>query len=405
MARGSDDADEPSLAPGTILDGRYRLERRLGKGGMGTVYAAQDAALARTIALKLLSKRHAADERAVERFRREARQASQAHHPHIVEVLALGQTNGQWYLTMELLDGLDLSDAIALQGCYEPRDLPPLLDPVLRALEHAHGLGLVHRDLKPENIFLARAADDELIVKLLDFGLVQVPDGGAQQQLTRTGIVVGTPAYMAPEQAIGAPVDGRADLYALGCVAYAMLCGEPPFTDASVVRLLNAQVTQAPKPPSQRRVALLHAAVVDRFILRALEKAPERRFQSASEMRSALAELAAAVGEPEAAQRRLTLPPSSRTPATPLSLPTPEGQPVELARTLANAGPPVTPASPTPLDLAAPATTTPTQLAERPTPVSLVPSAARVSPLGIALSALFGATVAAIVVWLCLRGK
>src|SRR5690606_33325917 len=124
-------------------------------------------------------------------------------HPNVVEVIDLGQADGREYLAMELLEGMDLCDAIQLAGGYDPLDTVPILDQVLSALEAAHGAGLVHRDLKPENVFLAQAPDGELTVRLLDFGVVKVSEGGAQAQLTRTGMVVGTPDYMAPEQAIG----------------------------------------------------------------------------------------------------------------------------------------------------------------------------------------------------------
>jgi serine/threonine-protein kinase len=291
-----------------MVAGKYKIEKKLGEGGMGSVYSAWHVDLRRQVALKIISRKHSREPRVVERFRREARMASQARHPNIVDVLDLGENEGRWYLAMELLDGIDLFDAITLKRTYDPGELISVLDPILSALDCAHGLGLVHRDLKPENIFLARMDDGEVRLKLLDFGVVKVMDDGAQQHLTRTGTVVGTPEYMAPEQATGALVDKRADLYAIGCVAYAMLCGGPPFVDKSVLRVLTAQVSTMPTLPSLLRPGLAAADKVDAFIMKAVAKKPEQRFQSAGEMRAALAELARAVGDPSAPSRQISIP-------------------------------------------------------------------------------------------------
>ncbi|HUS67107.1 MAG TPA: serine/threonine-protein kinase [Kofleriaceae bacterium] len=383
------------LAPGTILAGKYRIARSIGAGGMGIVYAASHVDLGTQVALKVIARQHSSDEEMVERFRREARMASQARHPHIVDVLDLGCADGQWYLAMEMLDGLDLFDAIVLQRGYQPAELIAVLDPVLSALETAHGLGLVHRDLKPENIFLAHGPNREVVVKLLDFGVVKVIDEGAQSQLTRTGSVIGTPEYMAPEQATGGKVDARADLYAVGCVAYAMLCGAPPFVDKSVLRVLTAHVTTPPEPPSWVRPNLPFAALVDAFVLRALEKDPARRFATAAEMRLALSDLARAVGAPDATTRPIRLP-EAGPPG--FGDPRPSGPPAssdDLARTVPDwppharspftAGPPAAPKAP-PLPAAG-------------TRAPVPPAPARISTVGILLAALVGALVAALATW------
>jgi serine/threonine-protein kinase len=297
---------ERELVPGDLVGERYRIVRRIGKGGMGTVYEAEHLMLRRHVALKVIARQHSLDARHVERFRREARVAAQLRHPNVVEVIDLGQADGREYLAMELLEGMDLCDAIQLAEGYDPLDTVPILDQVLGALEAAHGAGLVHRDLKPENIFLAQAPDGELTVRLLDFGVVKVPEGGAQAQLTRTGMVVGTPDYMAPEQATGSELDARADLYALGCIAFAMVCGRPPFRDRSVLLLMAAHVTKPPPLPSSLREGLSPA--VDEFILRALQKDPARRYASAAEMRSALHRMAHRLGAQTGSQRRIVLP-------------------------------------------------------------------------------------------------
>jgi eukaryotic-like serine/threonine-protein kinase len=241
---------DEALAPGHVLGGRYRIDRRIGQGGMGTVYAATHLQLRRAVAVKVIARQHTADPRQVARFRREARVATQLKHRNVVEVLDLGQADGREYIAMELLEGVDLCDAIQLAGSYEPVDAISVLDQVLAALDAAHTAGLVHRDLKPENIYLAQSPTGEITVKLLDFGVVKVMEEGGQAQLTRTGTVVGTPEYMAPEQATGGTVDARADLYALGCIAQAMFCGRPPFVGKSVLLVMASQVSQAPPLPS-----------------------------------------------------------------------------------------------------------------------------------------------------------
>jgi serine/threonine-protein kinase len=298
--------DEEILPPGTVLAGRYRIDRKIGSGGMGVVYAAEHLALKRPVALKVIGRRHTAEPRQIARFRKEARVASQLRHPNVVEVIDLGQADGREYLAMEFLEGLDLCDAIHLADGYTVEDAVPILDQVLAALEVAHETGLVHRDLKPENVFLAQQPDGTHTVKLLDFGVVKVMEEGGQQHLTRTGTVVGTPEYMAPEQATTGEVDARADLYAVGCIAYAMFVGRPPFVDKSVLMVMSSHVKLPPTPPSKKRPTLKQGPAVDAFVLKALEKSPEKRYQSAAEMRAGLQKLASSVGGIPA--RKITLP-------------------------------------------------------------------------------------------------
>ena len=378
-----DDDDDDLLAPGIVLGGRYRIGKLLGKGGMGIVYGARHVDLGRDVALKVIARRHSADERVVQRFRREARAASQARHPNIVDVLDLGEADGRWYLAMELLDGLDLAQAIALKRVYEPAELPSVLDPVLAALDSAHAIGLVHRDLKPENIFLARTSGDDAHVKVLDFGVVKIMADGAQNHLTRTGTVVGTPEYMAPEQATGGVVDARADLYAVGCVAYCMLTGKPPFTDESILAVLAAHVCNEPVPPSKLRPAMAAPRAVDAFIEKALAKRADDRFQTAAEMRAALKELATATTAPDGARIRLTIPSQQAMlqPGLGSTRPSGSSHPDELARTLPESG-----------EIAKPAASSP--------PASAAPAApSGVSTRGILVAAIVGAIIAAIATW------
>ncbi len=304
---GDDALAAPQLPIGTILGGRYRIDGYIGAGGMGTVYRAHDANVSRTVALKVITEGNA-DDKMIERFRREGRLAAAARNPNIVEIYDLGEIDGSWYMTMELLDGMNLREAMETKGTYTPVEIIPILDQLLAGLETPHRLKLVHRDLKPENVFLARGADGKITVKLLDFGVVKVVDVTAEQQLTTTGTIVGSPKYMPPEQAMARPVDARSDLYAVGCITYAMICGQPPFTDRSIVKLLMLHAMVPPLPPSQSVPDLPAAPQLDAFVLRALEKSPSARYQSAEEMREALSALATALARPDAAADPIVLP-------------------------------------------------------------------------------------------------
>jgi serine/threonine-protein kinase len=280
-----------SLDSGALVGGRYRIERRLGGGGMGIVYAAWDGAKERAVALKVIDPEHTADRAVVARFQREATIMSETRHPNLVEVLDHGEADGRSYLAMELLEGRNLAEALAERKTYEPAAAVPILDAILRALEAAHARQIVHRDLKPENVFLTPGAGGEA-VRVLDFGVAKVVGGSAQEQLTRSGTVVGTPEFMSPEQAVGTDVDARSDLYSVGCIAFAMLCGRPPFVDSWAMRVVMKQAFEPAPPPSRVRPALASAPGVDGFVARALAKKPAERFQSAAEMRSALTGMA-----------------------------------------------------------------------------------------------------------------
>lgn len=284
-------ADGP-LPPGHLLGERYRIERHLGSGGMGRVYAARQLPTDRLVALKVMNDEHMEDPRIVARFQREGQVMAQLRHPNIVEILDQGQADGRWYLAMELLQGVNLADAISQRLTYESPDAVPVLASILEALDAAHAHQVVHRDLKPENVFLARPAEGPPSVKVLDFGVAKVVGMSAQDQLTRSGTVIGTPEFMSPEQATGTKVDARSDLYAVGCIAYAMLCGRPPFVDNWPLKVVMKQAFEPHAPPSHVRPTLFGAARVDAFMARALEKEPARRYQTAGEMRTALEGLA-----------------------------------------------------------------------------------------------------------------
>jgi serine/threonine-protein kinase len=284
-------ADSHDLLPiGTLVGGRYELQRCLGSGAMGTVYAARGMSDGRPFALKIIRREHTEDPTMVARFQREGRLIAKMRHPNIVQVFELDEDSGAWFIAMELLEGKNLGTAMAHKGTYALAEASPVLLAILDALDVAHAQQIVHRDVKPENVFLVSGVGVER-VKLLDFGVAKFVDQSAQEQLTRSGVVLGTPEYMAPEQAVGTSVDHRSDLYSVGCIAYAMICGRPPFVDNWPLRVIMKQAFEPHVPPSRLRPDVPGAEAIDRFIARALQKKPEERYQSASAMRADLATL------------------------------------------------------------------------------------------------------------------
>ena len=273
-------------APGTILRERYRLDSELGRGGMGTVYRATDLELHREVAVKILSGQ-TSDGR--ERLIREARAAAALNHPHIVTIHDVGEASGLPFLVMELVAGPRLSQA-------KPTELGRVVEiaaQICAALEHAHANSIVHRDLKPDNVLLSGGSGTSN-VKLADLGLA-LPAHGAR--ISRAGVIVGTAAYMAPEQALGQPVDGRSDLYALGVLLYELTTGRRPFTGDDPLTVVSQHVHAPVVPPRVLRPDLPRA--LEAVIVRLLAKDPAQRFATATETRSAL--LAALIAEDEVA--------------------------------------------------------------------------------------------------------
>jgi serine/threonine-protein kinase len=282
---------EEVMPPGTLVASRYRLERSLGSGAMGIVYAARATSDDRPLALKVIHGEHTNDPTMIARFKREGRLIAGIRHPNVVEVFELDEADGTWFIAMELLDGTNLGDALGQKGVYQLDEAIPLLRGVLDALEVAHEQQIVHRDIRPENIFLVDRGAGPPHVKVLDFGVAKVVGSSAQDQLTRSGMVLGTPEFMSPEQAVGSSVDHRSDLYSVGCVAYAMLCGRPPFVDNWPMRVIMKQAFEPHVPPSRLRANLPCAAAIDEVMARALDKKPENRYQTAGEMRAAVMKL------------------------------------------------------------------------------------------------------------------
>jgi serine/threonine-protein kinase len=302
------------LAPGTILDGRWRIDALLGTGGMGSVYRAEHVHVGRKAAVKVLHPELCSSPAERERFRREARVATRLRSPHVVEVLDFGEdASGRSYLAMELLEGEPLRAVLDREGRLAPQRVVRLLRQLLDGLAAAHAEGIVHRDLKPENLWLSGAGDDERL-RVLDFGIAKWADARADATRTQAGLVVGTPEYLSPEQAVGGDVDRRADLYATGILAFVMLTGRHPF-DTSDLRTLVAAHAFERVPSISSSVPELAAwpRLVD-FVSRATEKDRARRAGTAEELRALLdgAELPVRSGAPGQAGP----PPASRRTAS-----------------------------------------------------------------------------------------
>jgi beta-lactam-binding protein with PASTA domain len=268
---------------GTLFDGRYKILKKIGAGGMADVYCAEDQTLGRQVAIKILNDRHAGDEQFVERFRREAQNAAGLNHPNIVSIYDRGEAEGTYYIAMEFLDGRSLKELIVARG---PSPIPVAIGyarQVLAALRFSHRNGIVHRDIKPHNVIV----DAEGRIKVTDFGIARA---GAASQMTEAGSIIGTAQYLSPEQARGAPVDQTSDLYSVGVLLYELLTGTVPFTGDTPVEIAMKHLSQIPEPPSVKRPEV--PADLDAIVLRALAKDPADRYASAEEMDADLARIA-----------------------------------------------------------------------------------------------------------------
>ena len=272
------------IEPGTLIDGRYEIVRRLGSGGMAEVYMAEDQQLGRRVALKILHRRFAEDEQFVERFRREASSAAGLSHPNVVAIFDRGEWDGTYYIAMELVEGRTLKDIVREKGPAPPDAAVDITLQILRAARYAHKHGVVHRDIKPHNVLI----DQDGRVRVTDFGIARA----GTSDMTETGSVMGTAQYLSPEQAQGRAVDARSDLYSIGIVLYELLTGQVPFDADSPVTVALKQVSEIPVPPAELVPGIPPA--IDAVVMRALEKDPDRRYQSADEFIAALDDARAA---------------------------------------------------------------------------------------------------------------
>ncbi|MBK7864031.1 MAG: serine/threonine protein kinase [Archangiaceae bacterium] len=268
---------------GKTLDGRYRLDSLLGYGGMGMVFRATQTTVGREVAVKTLNPSLAMAPQFFERFKREAEVASRLKHPNIVTIFDFGKSaDGICYIAMELLEGESLRQMVKRQGPMSLRRAAASVEQIALGLQNAHNHGVVHRDMKPHNV-LVSSIDGAEYLKVLDFGLVKANESEDEEQLTSTGQVLGTPQYMAPEQASGEPVDARTDLYALGAVFHYCLTGQSPYNANSVRKALTAALTQPlPTVASKRRGAPVPQAI-EEFLRKALAPEAADRYQNAEE--------------------------------------------------------------------------------------------------------------------------
>ncbi|MBM4363955.1 MAG: serine/threonine protein kinase, partial [Deltaproteobacteria bacterium] len=278
-----------SLQLGQVLDGKYRIVRVIGEGGMGAVYEGENTRIRRRVAIKLLHAGVASNTEMVQRFEREAQVAGTVGNDHILEILDLGSLpSGERYMVMEFLDGETLTDRIQSLGKLLPGQAVPLLRQVLRGLAAAHAAGIVHRDLKPDNVFILREkAGQRDFVKLIDFGISKFSEQGASARMTRTGTLMGTPHYMAPEQATGSSeIDRRTDIYAVGIILYECVTGRVPF-QAETFNQLLFEIALSKLVPARQLVPELDEAF-DSIIAKATARDPAHRFQSCEEFTVAL---------------------------------------------------------------------------------------------------------------------
>jgi serine/threonine protein kinase len=301
---------------GRTIGGKYEIIERIGAGGMGTVYKASQTGLNRLVAVKILKPELTRDADTVARFSREATAMSLLTHANTTRVYDFGQTDdGLLYLVMEFLEGQLITQRVAERGPLPVMEALRTTQQILRSLNEAHTKGIVHRDLKPDNIFVARAEGHHTeMVKVLDFGIAKVvaPDRRVDQFETQAGTVFGTPRYMSPEQAQGAPLDQRSDLYAVGALLYQMLTGRAPFTDDDAVVVMAKHIQELPELP--RRVAPDRPIPesLEAVVMRALAKAPDDRFQTAVTFEAALEECVMEVLASESASGRPLRRPRSR---------------------------------------------------------------------------------------------
>jgi eukaryotic-like serine/threonine-protein kinase len=268
--------------------GNYRILQKIGTGGMGAVYLAEHPLIGKKVALKVIHRELAGNREVVGRFFNEARAVNKIGNEHIVEVHDFGQSpDGHYFFLMEFLEGRTLAEVLAAERVLPVGRALHVAAQLAEALGAAHAAGIIHRDLKPDNVMLVTRLGDPDFVKILDFGLAKMFEGGAMSNLTAQGVVLGTPQYMSPEACESKRnVDHRTDIYALGVLLYQMLCGEVPFDGGSMGEVLVKQVTQA--PPAPRALNPYVPPSVEQIILRCLAKAPDARFPHMAALREAL---------------------------------------------------------------------------------------------------------------------
>ena len=307
--------------------GQFRIVEKIGKGGMGAVYKAEQPDMNRYVAIKILHSRYLSRSDLVSRFRREARAMSQLSHPNTARVFLYGQLeDGACYFVMEHLVGQNLAQIVRAEGAMKPKRAMRIMIQVCSALEEAHQAGIVHRDLKPENVFITTQGGIRDFPKVLDFGLAKVTERQMRpgsMVLTQQGMVFGTPEFMSPEQAHGKTLDARSDIYSLGIILYELLTGKLPFDAKQPIEYIQLHVNATPIPLSERRPGTTFPPGLEEVLMAALAKKPEERYASAAEFAAALdSVLQAEAGE----GGPISLP--TPIPAVPVPVPEPLAEPL-----------------------------------------------------------------------------
>ena len=286
---------------GSIVAGRYRILQKMGRGGMGEVYLAEHVKMGRKSAIKLIHPSLLKDVDVVRRFGREASNASRIMHPNVATIYDFGEDEGLVYIAMEFVDGQSLDRVIKSGGAMSEDRAKDITCQVAEALQAAHDEGVVHRDLKPDNIMIAQGRKGRDVVKVVDFGIAKAIEADPEQEVTQTGLVVGTPRYMSPEQLAGDPVDARSDLYSLGSILFEMLTGAPAFTGPTGEVLLRRRTAGEAPHPRQLRPSLSKA--LDAIVVKAMDAVPANRFGSATDFRDAVVAAAGVDAALDAAEK------------------------------------------------------------------------------------------------------
>ena len=310
---------ENLLEEGFVISERYRIEKRIGEGGMGSVYRAKHITMNTDVAIKVLHRSLAKEEEFAMRFQREAQAASLIKHPNICAATDFGKLpDGSFYLVMEYLAGETLEELMRREVLVPLQETLQIAEQIASVLHEAHEHGIVHRDLKPENIMLVMRAGQAGVVKVMDFGIASVRDGerlAPETRITRAGIAYGTPAYMSPEQVAGqTDIDGRADLYSLGIMLYEMLTGSHPFDAQNAAAMMAQHLTTLPPAPSLKAPSVKIPPALEELVLRLLAKEPLDRPQSAAETKEALHQLAAAQTLQQSMVHGTIIPPEALAP-------------------------------------------------------------------------------------------
>lgn len=280
---------QKKLETGQVVAGKYEILSHLGAGGMSVVYKARDKAIGRDVALKMLSAARMADEKSVRRFQQEGTAVGRLSHANIVSVHDFGVLEtGEPFLVMDFAEGKTVAELLEFSGRFSALRVMMLVENVLDALVHAHEKGVVHRDLKPGNIILSTSGSADETAKVFDFGIAKLMPHGdsAGHDLTQTGEVFGSPLYMSPEQCLGKSLDGRSDIYSLGCIIFEALAGQPPFQGETTVETIIKHVQEPPPPLSKFCTGSKFPAGLEQLVAKALAKNPDDRFQDAREMRN-----------------------------------------------------------------------------------------------------------------------